>query len=454
MRRGGMYDHVGFGFHRYSTDNRWFLPHFEKMLYDQAMLLMAYTEAWQATGKDSYRETAEEIITYLARDMTDSAGGFYSAEDADSEGEEGKFYLWNEEEIRALLGDDADLYMEVFGFEDSGNYHEEASGERSDRNIPYLPRPLNEQAKIKGMDEADLRATLERCRQKLFDVREKRIRPGLDDKVLTDWNGLMIAALAKAGRAFSESDHTDMARNAADFLLKDMVADGHLLHRYREGDAAIPAMADDYAFLIWGLLDLYESTFDTKYLSRAIEFQGVMIEDFWDDVSGGFFFGSDEGEKLIVRQKEVYDGASPSANSVSMLNLIRLGRITADTSWEQRSRDIGRAFHAQVTRSPSIHTQMMCAVDFAVGPSFEIVIAGVAGDSGTKAMMTELEKAFVPNKVVVMRADNDDTIVKLAPYTREQKSIDGKATVYVCRNYACELPTTEIDEMMRMITGP
>ena len=331
MQNGGIYDHIGFGFHRYSTDSHWLVPHFEKMLYDQAMLAMAYIEAYQATGNKEFEETAKEIFTYVLRDMTDQKGGFYSAEDADSEGVEGKFYVWTEDEIRQVLkGEEADLIINVYNIDKTGNFRDEASGENTGTNILHLEKTLTEVA-FKNKESLDgLKERVEAARQKLFDVRDKRVHPHKDDKILADWNGLMIAALAKGAQVFDEPKYAEVAKRAADFILTDMRrADGRILHRYREGHAAIQANADDYAFLIWGLLELYETIFDVHYLRTALDLNSEMIKYFWDEQDGGFYFTADDAEELIVRQKEIYDGAIPSGNSVAVLNLFRLARITA-----------------------------------------------------------------------------------------------------------------------------
>jgi len=452
MAKGGIYDHVGFGFHRYSTDERWFAPHFEKMLYDQALLIMAYVEAYQATGKESYRRIANEIITYVLRDMTDPKGGFYSAEDADSEGIEGKFYLWSEGEIRSLLDDgDAELLINVYGTDTSGNFSEEVES----ANILFLRRPLSAVALEQGVSEDELRARLERIRVILFDERKKRIHPHKDDKVLTDWNGLMIAALAKAGRVFDDAEHTAAAERAAGFVLSTMRQDGELLHRYRGDVAGITATVDDYAFLVWGLIELYEVTFNPAYLQNAVALNSELIEQFWDDDVGGLFFTADDSEELIIRMKEVYDGAIPSGNSVSMLNFIRLGRITANPELEKRAAAIGRAFHQQVSRGPSAHAVLLTALDFGIGPSYEVVIVGRSDAEDTRAMQRALNNVFVPNKVVVLKPSEEESpeIVEIASFIKEHKVIDGKATAYVCRNYACDLPTTDTEQMLESLTG-
>ncbi len=455
MRRGGIYDHVGFGFHRYSTNSRWLVPHFEKMLYDQAMLAMAYTEAYQATGKEEYRKTAGEIFTYVLRDMTAPEGGFYSAEDADSEGEEGKFYLWTEEEIRQVLGsEEADLILKVFNIEKNGNFMEQATGKRAGANILHLRKSLTEIASELKMSDQDLQKRLETARQKLFTYREKRIHPHRDDKILTDWNGLMIAAFAKGARVFDEPRYAEAAKATVDFILKNMrKSDGRLLHRYRDEQASLPAQVDDYAFLIWGMLELYETIFEVRYLQIALDLNRDLIEHFWDDNNGGFYFVADDGENLLVRQKEIYDGAIPSGNSVEMLNLLRLGRITANYDFEEKAARIGRAFSRNVKQSPSAYTQLMVAVDFGVGPSYEVVIAGNSQAEDTKEMLKAIRTQFIPNKVMILRPTEQESPDSdhLAEFTKHHLSIEGKATAYVCLNYNCRLPTTDVNKMLELL---
>ncbi|GAB4323793.1 MAG: thioredoxin domain-containing protein [Candidatus Zixiibacteriota bacterium] len=454
MRLGGMYDHVGFGFHRYSTDSVWLLPHFEKMLYDQAMLTLAYTEAFQATRKNLFQQVVEEVLTYVRRDMTDSGGGFYSAEDADSEGEEGKFYVWSEAELREILDkDDADFYMQLYGFQSDGNFRDQATGEKPGTNIPNLRQPLDEWARENGQDPAQVNARVDSIRQKLFDARETRIHPHKDDKILTDWNGLMIAAFAKAARVFDNESYLDAARHAAEFVLANLRRDdGRLLHRYRNGNAGIDATAEDYAFLIWGLLELYESSFDIDYLETAIQLNSDFIAHFWDESGGGFFLTADDSEELISRPKEVYDGAIPSANSVALLNLVRLERITANTELATRAQRLGEAFGQTIAQAPLAHAMMLVGLDFIIGPSREIVIAGDPAADDTRAMLNALWSRFEPNKVVVLRPPGAaPRIARIAAYAEPQNSIDGKATAYVCRNYACQLPTTDPAKMLELI---
>lgn len=456
IRRGGIYDHVGFGFHRYSTDSQWLVPHFEKMLYDQAMLAMAYAETYQATGKEEYAKTAGEIFAYVLRDMTAPEGGFYSAEDADSEGKEGKFYLWTYGEIRQVLTtEEADMVVRVFNIEGDGNFVEQATGRTTGSNILHLTKSLEELASYLKMSEQDLQQRLEGIRQKLFAYREERIHPQKDDKILTDWNGLMVAALAKGAQVFDEPQYARAAERAVDFILENMrTPDGRLLHRHRDGQGALPSHVDDYAFLIWGLLELYETTFEVGYLQTALELNGDLIQHFWDDSNGGFYFTADDGERLLVRQKEVYDGAVPSGNSVMMLNLLRLGRITANSDFEEKAARIGRAFSGNVKHLPWAYTQLMVAVDFAVGSSYEVVIAGDSQGDDAREMLKAIRRRFIPDKVVILRPTEQESsgIDQIAPFTKYyQSSVDGKATAYVCVNYNCKLPTTDISEMLELL---
>jgi uncharacterized protein YyaL (SSP411 family) len=454
IRRGGIYDHLGLGFHRYSTDERWLLPHFEKMLYDQALLVMAYTEAYQATGKATYAQTAREILSYVLRDMTSPEGGFYSAEDADSEGEEGKFYVWAEEEIRQVLGDDADLVIQVYGVEQAGNFTEEATGRKPGTNVLHMKQALEDVAGRLGMPPPELEDRLTRARHRLFTHREQRIHPLKDDKLLTDWNGLMIAAMSKAAQALGRPEYTAAARRAADFMLARMRrSDGRLLHRYRDGDAGIPANLSDYAFLTWGLIELYEACFEVRYLEAALDLNRLMLDNFRDEAGGGFYLTPDDGEDLPVRRKEAYDGAIPSGNSVAMLNLLRLGRMTGDSELERHAADLGRAFSGGVSEMPLGHTQMLVAADFAMGPSYEVVIAGDPAAADTREMLKNLRKAFLPNKVVLLRPDEPEpAIAGVAEFTKGQRSIDGKATAYVCLNFNCELPTTDASRMLELLS--
>ena len=456
MRQGGIYDQIGFGFHRYSTDREWLVPHFEKMLYDQAMLAMAYLEAYQATGNKEYGDTAEEIFAYTLRDMTSPEGGFYSAQDADSEGAEGKFYIWKESEIRsALEKDEADLFIRIYAIEAEGNFREEASGKKTGANIPHRKGPFFTLSGDLGLTVAEMEGKITSIIKKLFDERERRIHPHKDDKILTDWNGLMIAALARGGRILEEKDYSGAAIRAAEFIFRHMrVKEGRLLHRFKDGTRGITANLDDYAFMTWGLIELYETTFDPKYMKRAIELTQTMISHFWDEKSGGFFFTPDDGEGLIMRKKEIYDGAVPSGNSVAMLNLLKLARFTGRADLEEKAFEIGRAFSREVKEHPSAYTQLMTAVDFGIGPSYEVVIVGEPDGPDTKAMLSALRGRYIPNKVTILHSNEKDSSGMDVPahfFTR-YKRIDDKATAYVCLNNACKSPTTDTAKMLEYIS--
>ena len=443
MRLGGIYDHIGFGFHRYSTDRHWFVPHFEKMLYDQAMIAMAYTEAYHITGDEIFAQTAREIFTYVLRDMTASEGGFYSAEDADSEGEEGKFYIWTEQEITEVLGKDySKEFNDVFSITTSGNYRDESSGKETRLNIPHLKN-----YNANGNNE------LESAREKLFNVREKRIHPLKDDKILTDWNGLMIAALAKAAIVLDEPVYLDAAEKAAEFVLHSISDGERLLKRYRNGVAALDAHLDDYAFMAWGLLELYEATFAIKYLSQALDLMNIMVEDFWDDKNGGFFLGSDQSEKLIVRSKTAYDGAIPSGNSVAVMNMVKLTRITGNTNWAELAEKTIRAFSEDVNRVPTGYTLMLTAFMFDTQNSKEIVIVGDSRDRNTKRFLHTIRAGYAPHKVLLFKdtAGNDNKLEQLASWTSTQNSINGKPTAYVCKNFACNQPTSDLQTALSFI---
>ncbi len=444
MRLGGIFDQVGFGFHRYSTDAQWLVPHFEKMLYDQALLAMAYTEAYQATAAEEFKQTAKEVLEYVLRDLTSPEGGFYSAEDADSEGEEGKFYLWTEKEIRETLPPaDADLAVKLFGIGTSGNYYE-PTGSRSGKNIIHLTKPLEQAASEANLPRDALALRLNKIRNALFEARSKRVHPAKDDKILTDWNGLMIAALAKAHQVFGKQKLLQAATKAADFILERMRgADGTLYHRYAKGEKAIGGFLDDYAFLTWGLTEVYEACFEEKYLQAALELTKAMTMRFWDEQNGGFYFTATTAEQALQRRKEVYDGALPSGNSVAMLNLLRLARLGGDSAFEEFASKTSRAFSSEVQASPTAHTFMLVTVVFAVGPAYNVVLVGDVGEESTQNILKALRAYYLPNMVVSLRKPEE------AGLGYEQ--IGGKATAYVCRGRTCMPPTNETEQMLRLL---
>jgi len=455
MRRGGIYDHIGFGFHRYSTDREWLVPHFEKMLYDQALLAIAYLEAFQVTSKAEFAETTKEIFTYVLRDMTDSDGGFYSAEDADSPGGEGKFYLWSRAEVEeALSSEDAETALKVFNINYQGNFQDQLSQGFTGENIPHLTKVPAELARELHISEIELQRQLKTIRAQLFKDREQRPRPHKDDKILADWNGLMVAALARGSQVLGEPKYAKAAARAVDFIFTNMRdGGGRLLHRYRDGEALLPAYLSDYAFLVWGLIELYEATFEVNYLKQALELNEIMLDLFWDDENGGFYLAVDDSQDLFHRPKEIYDGALPSGNSVAALNLLRLGRLAAQPELEAKAAALERYFAGNISRMPVAHTQMLAAVDFGLGPDYEVVIVSSSYSQETKAMLAAVNSKFIPNKVVLLRDESQapPPIDEVAQFARDYKSVDGKATAYICQNYACRKPVTDVGELLKML---
>jgi uncharacterized protein YyaL (SSP411 family) len=455
MRKGGIYDQLGSGFHRYSTDERWFAPHFEKMLYDQAMLLLAYLEAYQVTGNSLFRQTAEEVYTYLITVMRDPSGGFYSAEDADSEGVEGKFYLWSWSEVaQVLTPEEAQLVTAYFNLETAGNFRglEVPDG----ANILHITAELTTVARRLGIDPVQAEALLAAAKAKLLAHREQRVHPFKDEKILTDWNGLLLAALATGGRVLQAEEWVQTAEETARFLLTVMRApDGGLWHRYYRGEAGIHGFLEDYAFLIWGLLELYEATFEARYLKEALALNTYLQRNFLDSAHGGYFQTAVNAAQVPVRQKELYDGAVPSGNSVMLLNLLKLARITGDPSLQQEAERSSVFFGDRVERTPVNYTQFLSALDFAFGPGREIVIAGERGEETTERMLAFIQTTYHPRTINLFRpaVEENPLLTRLAPFTKELTALAGKTTAYVCQNYRCSLPTTDWVRFQQLVQG-
>jgi hypothetical protein len=408
MAQGGIFDQLGGGFHRYSTDRIWLVSHFEKMLYDQALLTRAYVEAFQVTGDEYYASIARRTIDYVLRDLR--RGAFLSAEDADSEGVEGKFYEWTPEEIREVLGDEAAGFLAYYAIEQK-----------------ILHQPKFDRAQEKKWEGA---------RAKLLAAREKRVRPHRDDKILTDWNGLMIGALAMAGGALREPAYLRAAVEAVEYVLANRRRpDGRLMHT-----ASIPGFVDDYAFFVWGLLDLYEATLQPRWLKEAAALSQGMIELFGDEKEGGLFFTAKDAEALIARTKESYDGAIPAGNSAAARNLLRLGHMLQKPEWTKRGEAILKAFGGYIERRGPNATQMLLALEFSVGPSSEVILVGDAAP-----MHEALLARYMPNRVIVHRSEE---LFDLIPALKGYTAIDGKPTAYVCRNFTCQAPTTDPARML------
>ena len=436
MAYGGMYDQVGGGFHRYSTDAYWLVPHFEKMLYDNALLARLYLHAWQITGNPLYRRITEETLDYVLREMTDPAGGFYSAQDADSEGVEGKFFVWTPDELRPLLGDDADLIMGYYGVTERGNF--EGS------NILNVTLPPADYATQRGVSDEALSDAIARARATLLEVRDRRIHPLLDDKVLTSWNGLMLRAFAEAGAALNRADYLDAARNNAAFLLDTMRdANGRILRTWRNGEAKLLSYLEDYACLTDGLLSLHEATLEPRWLQAAVAIADDMVSLFWDDAVGGFYDTGSDHEQLVIRPRDVFDNAQPCGGSVATDVLLRLGVITGNDDYASKGATPLRALQQLLGRAPGATGHWLGALDFYVSLPREIVIVGPTDSDSTQAMLREVNGRFMPNKVAVGMADPANPPLKDSPLLEQRVMQDGQPTAYVCENYACQLPVTD-----------
>jgi uncharacterized protein YyaL (SSP411 family) len=453
MRRGGIWDHLGFGFHRYSTDAGWLVPHFEKMLYDQALLAEVYAEAYLATRKEDFRRTAVETLEYVLRDLAAPDGAFYTAEDADSEGEEGRFYVWRRDEIDAVLEvGEAALAGRVFGVRSDGNFAEQG-GERDGRNILYEAKAAPEAAAELGIPRDRIESMMGAVRGKLFRAREKRPRPFKDTKVLADWNGLAIGALARVSRITDDSRFLDAAETAARFILEKMRdQEGRLFHTFMEGEASVPGFLDDYAFLVKGLIEVHQAGFDPSCLEGALELMDIAMADFMDTKDGGFFAVS-SGTELPIRAKEVYDGAVPSGNSVMLMNLLRLGRLTGRRDLNEAAAQLTTAFAGQVGARPAMHAEFLRGTDHALGPSAEIVVVGQAGDSRTEALLGALNTRYFPNTVILFKpaGKGPSLIEKLAPFTKNMSETGGEAAAYVCESGRCLAPVTSVRQLLEKL---
>ncbi|MDR0307566.1 MAG: thioredoxin domain-containing protein [Chitinispirillales bacterium] len=453
MRDGGLYDHIGFGFHRYATDKEWRVPHFEKMLYDQAMMALTYTEAYQATEKEEYAKTAQEIISYVLRDLRNEQGAFFCAEDSDSEGIEGKYYTWSAEESEKLLGKEyKELAFRTFNIRHGGNV-EEIMGRFDGMNILYRDESVNKLSAEFGISSEEFEKRIEAVRSRLLTARKHRIHPMRDEKILTDWNGLMIAALARASRVFENDEYYNAARQAVDFLL-DNVYDktGHSLkHRWKDGEAAIAGYADDYVFLTWGLLELYESRFDTRYLGEAISLNKHLVDHFWDHINGGFFTVADYGEEMLLRRKEIFDDAYPSANSIGLLNQIVLGRIMTSPDFDERISMMKRAFSGEIVRAPSLFSAFI--MNYMLTNGAEVIIAGRMDDPETQEMLKELGHQFLPDTVLVFKPTDTENpeIVKYVDFLKDYQAHEGRVTAYVCTDRSCKPPVHDTQKVLEYL---
>ncbi|BCG59750.1 thioredoxin domain-containing protein [Paenibacillus sp. URB8-2] len=447
MYKGGIYDHIGFGFARYSTDDQWLVPHFEKMLFDNALLASAYVEAYQITGKPLYSEVAESLFTYVLRGMTSPEGAFYSAEDADSDGEEGAFYIFSREEIEEALGvQDMHSYCHVYGITEEGISR--------GYSIPNLLAGLPEELADKlDMNPLALRTRIEEWREKLFAYREQRVHPSKDDKVLTSWNGLMIAALAKGAKALQKPEYAKAAGAAADFIWSRLRReDGRLLARYRDGEAAYPGYVDDYAFLIWGLTELYEATGTAVYLERALVLTDGLLELFTDEEEGGFFFTGKDAEQLPIRSKELYDGAMPSGNSVAVKTLWKLAAITQDVKLKGVAERTAAVLGKAAMKYPASYGMFLQAMLVMTSGGKEWVLSGKKEDPALHSMISLVQQAYLPDASLLIHwEDPADELATLLPHLKDKPAVGGEATAYVCQDFACREPITSLEAVRELL---
>ena len=447
MAQGGMYDHLGGGFHRYSVDERWLVPHFEKMLYDNALLTRLYLEGYQATGETLFRQVVEETLAYVEREMISPEGGFYSTQDADSEGVEGKFFVWDQDEVMQILqplGEDAgEIFCRYYDVTDVGNFEH--------KNILHPTLELEQLARLFQRDVEEVTQLIAEAKQTLFSVREQRVKPGRDDKILTSWNGLMISAFAEASKVLGQSGYLEVAQRSIEFVLRHLCHDGRLLRSYKDGQAKFNAYLDDYACFTAALLDVYESTFEQAYLDRAVTFTDVLLSQFWDEQDGGFFFTSADHEALISRSKSAFDGSVPSGNSVAAGVLLRLYYLTEQQDYLTKAETVLRLFYDAIPQNPFGLSNMLCALDFYLRRPQEIVLLGEQSKAETKALLQQIHACFIPNKTLAC-FDPAQPRPQGVPSLLEGKSqIDNKLTAYVCHNFTCSLPATTWEEVQALL---
>jgi len=443
MADGGIYDHLGGGFHRYSVDERWLIPHFEKMLYDNALLSRTCFEAYQATGKEKYREIGEEILQYVLREMKHPEGGFYSTQDADSEGEEGKFYVWTRDEIKELLGKERGTpFCAYYGVATEGNFE-------GGRSVLHIASTLEKVSQLYGMSVVELRKILAEGRQKLYAEREKRARPKRDEKILTSWNGLMLSGFVDGFKVTEKEEYLNEAKETGRFILREMREDGDLLRVFRGGKSRVKGYSEDYAFCIQALIDLYEATFETQWLKEAEDLNQRMIDQFWDEKNGGFFFTGKENEPLIARSKNPYDNAIPSANSIAVFNLIKLGYLTGEESFKSKAEQILRLFHKFLDQHPSGFAQMLSGLSFFLNPQ-EIGIVGSRDDPRTKSMLKEIYRAYLPNRILSLRDPREAVEENWFPFLME-KGMPEVPTTFVCKGFTCLPPVKNVEELKKVM---
>jgi uncharacterized protein len=443
MAQGGIYDHLGGGFHRYSVDERWLVPHFEKMLYDNAQLLRIYAQLYCITGNELFKNVTEETADYLLREMFHSEGGFYSTQDADSEGEEGKFFVWSPQEINAILGEEAaEIFARIYDVSDFGNFE--------GKNILHPILSLEQASKLFRKDVKEIAALVADSKEKLFHEREKRIKPFRDEKIITSWNGLVLSGLAEAINISPKKAYVESANRTVRFIFSKMFRNGHLLHTYKDAKAKLLGYLDDYAFLAVGLLDLYETTFDRTQFERTIELADTMLSEFWDEQDGAFFYTGKSHEQLISRAKPVFDASIPSGNSMATHLLLRLYHLTGREDYLKRAEAVLRSYYDVMMSQPFGFAHMLCALDLYLRKPKEIVVIGNRDDTNVAELVNRIHSVYLPNKTLQL-AGPDQSLEKISPLLQGKTQLDGKPTVYVCHNFTCSAPVTNWEELKPLL---
>jgi uncharacterized protein YyaL (SSP411 family) len=443
MAQGGIYDHLGGGFHRYSVDAKWLVPHFEKMLYDNAQLVRIYAHAYTITRDPLFKSVVDETVSYLLREMLHPQGGFYSTQDADSEGEEGRFFVWTADEISGVIGEaDGEIFCRMYDVGEPGNF--------DGKSILHPILSVDQASKFFRKETAEIAALVAGAKSRLFAEREKRIKPFRDEKIITAWNGLMLSGLAEAIKVSGNAAAIDAAKRTVDFLSTHMFRDGLLLHTYKDGAAKLFGYLDDYAFLVIGLLDLYEALFDRAYLNRAVELSEIMLREFWDDRDGGFFFTGKSHEQLISRAKPIFDASIPSGNAMATQLLLRLYHLTGNENYQTKAEKVLRSYYDAMESQPFGFAHMLCAMDSLLQGVKEIVVVGNPGDAGVQEMITEINSTYLPNKVLQL-ATPDTPLAEISPLLQGKTQVDGKPTAYVCQNFTCSAPATSARELKALL---
>ncbi len=446
LRKGGIYDQLGYGFHRYSTDDEWLVPHFEKMLYDQALLSRAYLEGYQVTGEGKYAQTAKEIFEYVIREMENPEGGFYSAQNAESEGEEGKYFVWDRSEVIKILGEEkGTVFCDFFGITPQGNFDEK-------RSVLHINKTFHKFSQDREIPLKELKEILEEGRSSLLTARQNRVEPSKDDKILTSWNGLMIASLALGAGILKEPAYEKTALKAANFVLQNMTTeDGELFRRFREGEKVIAGYLDDYAFFVHGLLELYELTFDSLYLSKAVELNEKMLDLFWDEENKGFFYVKKVTEDMPFRVKKYFDSEIPSGNAIASMNLLRIGYITYNENLKKIGIETINSYSMQISRYPHVFPSVLGSLNFSLGPVKEIIITGKKDDPSTLKLLTELRERFLPLKVSVFYDGDNRLLEDLIPHLKNYQLDKDTSTAYLCENYTCLNPVSDSSKLAELL---